>query len=1268
MAVLVSVITAAAGGAGPASAAPESTGWQSVAATPSVQEVAGTGASAATAFVDPFGGAPAPAALPAAGASSDPGPADASSGVRPTIQYEEAVSHADDPDGFTPGGRVTVPYTPRTDDGWTVDGTTPGPLPAGNASGTLMAVAAQGSLWSSRPPSGLSDGEGPARSATDPLDAPAGRPIAAQPLVATVPAPGGDGAPAAARGLRRQVFGFLPYWTLGGGSTVLDYDLLSTIAYFSVGTDASGNLLKRNARGATTTGWGGWTSARMTSVINAAHAHHTRVVLTISAFAWTDGGAARQAALLGDPTARRRLARQAAAAVRDRGADGINLDFEPIVSGHSADFTAFVRTMRAELDRVHRGYQLTFDTTGRIGNYPIEDATAPGAADAIFIMGYDYRGSGALTAGSIDPIDGPTYSLTDTIRAYTARVPAHKLILGLPYYGRAWSTTASTLRATNQSGTKFGTSNAVTYGTAARLVKVYGRRYDPVEGVAWFSYPRRTCTARYGCVTSWRQVYFDDAQSLKARYDLIVRSGLRGSGIWALGYDGRDPSLYGAISLKYLHDTTPPEAGIAVMPATTVDAGFVVTWRAADDSPIRGYDVQVSVDGAAWTTWLAGTRATSDVYLGANGHGYAFRVRATDTHGNVGAWDVGARYDATPALAVGGFGRVRIDGLSARDAPDTAALKVATFAAGQVVAIIGGPVSADGYTWYEVTGPLSEWNTVAFTRSGIWVAARSASTSYLAAASSPAATLIDAGIDALRIGTAGSPAVPAFSPDGDGSGDALHLAWRNDRAFDALSLRVYRLDGSLVGSRALAGVASGDQATDWNGVLTGIGRVPDGRYVLQLVGTAGSRTYTAPSARPVTPAQVARYSAVIDRVAPPVRSASASGDRISPNGDGRFEGLTFRMTATGGTTWDATVARLSGATVGPPVRTATGTGTRVLFTWDGRADGGTVVPDGTYRVTLRIADPAGNRSVRAWTIRVDARPAVIVATAAPSPVSPNGDHVADAAALAWTSDEPVTGTVSVRRGSLIVRRWSFATRSGGAVAWNGRDAAGHPAPDGTYRVRVDGRDATGNRTVVERTLVVDRTVGFLAWATAAFDPQDGDALLPTARLGFRLSRTASVSLAILDPTGLVVRTVWTARTVAAGARSWTWDGRGAGGAFVAPGSYTAVLTVRSPFGTTTLRRAVFAGAFRLTPSATTLTTGRTFTLTFRAVEPLRTRPTVTFRQTGRTPVTRTAVRLADGSYRATFLVRPGSGAASAVITATDTHGGVDRQVLGLVVR
>jgi flagellar hook assembly protein FlgD len=282
-------------------------------------------------------------------------------------------------------------------------------------------------------------------------------------------------------------------------------------------------------------------------------------VLTIQSFAWTSVGVTKQKALLGSATARATLARQIAAAVRDRGADGVNLDFEPIVSTYADEFTTFVQALRAELDAIAPGYQLTFDATGYIGNYPIEAATAAGGADAVVIMGYDYKGASSGTAGSVAPIGGPVYDIADTLAAYTGRIAASRVILGVPYYGRAWSTASSDLNSPTTPPTKYGASVTALYETAVDLAITNGRHYDPVEGVAWTTYQRENCTKTYGCVTGWRQLYYDDAQTLAAKYDLVNQYDIRGAAIWALGYDGSRPELYAVIKDKFITDTVPPD-------------------------------------------------------------------------------------------------------------------------------------------------------------------------------------------------------------------------------------------------------------------------------------------------------------------------------------------------------------------------------------------------------------------------------------------------------------------------------------------------------------------------------------------------------------------------------------------------------------------------------------------------------------------------------------------------------------------------------------
>ena len=76
----------------------------------------------------------------------------------------------------------------------------------------------------------------------------------------------------------------------------------------------------------------------MTNVINKAHQNHTRVVLTVQSFAWSSGGSTKQKALLGSATAGPALASNIARQIRDRGADGVNLDFEPLAAGYADEF------------------------------------------------------------------------------------------------------------------------------------------------------------------------------------------------------------------------------------------------------------------------------------------------------------------------------------------------------------------------------------------------------------------------------------------------------------------------------------------------------------------------------------------------------------------------------------------------------------------------------------------------------------------------------------------------------------------------------------------------------------------------------------------------------------------------------------------------------------------------------------------------------------------------------------------------------------------
>ena len=976
-----------------------------------------------------------------------------------SIHYRHAEEHADDVIAFEPGEAVRVPFTPRSDDDWDVDGRAPRALPTGSATGQEMQAAEQGSVWSAGVPE---DVAAPAHFAGDASVAPPGsRTASPTSIIDQATDEAVEAAPVGPSGLRREIFGFLPYWEVADSSTVLDWRTLSTLAYFSVGCTSSGSLMKRNLDGSNTTGWAGWTSSKMTSIINAAHQHHSRVVLTVSCFAWSTAGANTQAALLGSGAARSSLARQIAAAVRDRGADGANLDFEPIVAGYSDEFVKLVRSVRAELNAVAPGYQLTFDTMGSIGNQPIAEATAPGGADAVFVMGYDYRTASASVAGSISPLTGPVYDLTDTVKAYTAKIAPSKVILGVPYYGRAWSTPSNAPHARNISGTEYGGVAEPVYAQAVDLVAAYGRRYDAVEQSPWTAYRKETCTAKYGCVTSWRELYYDDAASLKLRYDLVNRSNLRGAGIWALGYDGARPELRSALADKFIADKTAPVTGVVTLAAEQRDEGFRVAWTSFDESPITGYDVQASVDGGPFSAWLTGTAQTSSTFLGTNGRTYAFRVRARDVHGNVSPWrSIPLDGIGTPgSISVGGFATITTDGLRMRTAPTKTAAIMTTLAEGDALQVIAGPVGADGYSWYQVAGPVEQWTPVDSMQVGGWVAASGNGVVNAVARRPVFATRIDAGITSLKLADGGAR---VLTPNGDGVADTLSLDWTNRRALDRLTLRVHRVDGSLAGTVALGAgkLDAGPQAYRWDGRLDGT-LVPPGAYVIQLQGVAGATSYSAPSASPVNGAQISRFGVTVGATAP----TSVVSFRSNPVSPTRAGTVTYQLQFGGAVKWLSVgdIGR-SGTAQGCRIGTPTPSGATWTIVVSGCSEGTLGLSVKAKTVVDAVSNWGPATQVKAPTLVIDR---TAPASGAPKATLRTGPSLASVTAgtgiltnLAWTGSD--TGGAGISSYDVALSRDGGPFRLVAAGLAASSLAVGLPSGH-SYRYEVRARDRAGNR-------------------------------------------------------------------------------------------------------------------------------------------------------------------------------------------------------------
>jgi flagellar hook assembly protein FlgD len=146
-----------------------------------------------------------------------------------------------------------------------------------------------------------------------------------------------------------------------------------------------------------------------------------------------------------------------------------------------------------------------------------------------------------------------------------------------------------------------------------------------------------------------------------------------------------------------------------------------------------------------------------------------------------------------------------------------------------------------------------------------------------------------------------------------------------------------------------------------------------------------------------------------------------------------------------------------------PVRTlVTGDSHRigpVELEWDGRDDGGNVVPDGVYRLRVRLAKE--RRTILMPTpIFVDTtRPKVRLAGVSPSVFSPDGDGRKDKVTLTYTASEG--GRPFIIENGTVAGEGGFGHRGRSVVEWDGT-LRGQPLPAGRYELRIRFRDRAGN--------------------------------------------------------------------------------------------------------------------------------------------------------------------------------------------------------------
>lgn len=323
----------------------------------------------------------------------------------------------------------------------------------------------------------------------------------------------------------RHVFGWHPYW-MGNAYQSYNFSLLSVIAYFSYELDPNtGSYFSIHE----------W---KTTSLIDSAHAHGCKVVLSVTNF-----GTGNNSKFLTNINAQKTFINTLITLLREKNADGVNIDFEAISPANRSDLTNFIIDLSSSLRASKKDYLITIALPAVDFDNVYEMQQLTKYVDLFVIMGYEFYGANSKVAGPVAPIKSGNvwwpYNLERAVDEYLiAGIPPGKLLLGLPYYGAEWQT--KDLKFPSKVEAFVG------YSMYRSIKNTHGDLVccdDEVSGSKFHVY--RDNQNRY------RQIWFEDKVSLGKKYDWVKDKKIGGIGIWALGYDNGHTELWELLADRF---------------------------------------------------------------------------------------------------------------------------------------------------------------------------------------------------------------------------------------------------------------------------------------------------------------------------------------------------------------------------------------------------------------------------------------------------------------------------------------------------------------------------------------------------------------------------------------------------------------------------------------------------------------------------------------------------------------------------------------------
>ncbi len=223
-------------------------------------------------------------------------------------------------------------------------------------------------------------------------------------------------------------------------------------------------------------------------------------------------------AILTNVDAKNRLILELRNLTAEKGYGGVDVDFEYILEEDRDLFTEFVAELTAAMHQdgkmvsVALAPKVSADQKGLL--YEGKDYRGLGeAADEVLLMTYEW----GYTYGPAMAV-APLNKVRQVVEYALTEIPSEKINLGVPNYGYDW--TLPYVR---------GESKAITIGNIEAVQIAIANdaviRFDETAQSPFFTYESEG---------RQHEVWFEDARSVQAKYNLLTEYDLKGIGVWQI--------------------------------------------------------------------------------------------------------------------------------------------------------------------------------------------------------------------------------------------------------------------------------------------------------------------------------------------------------------------------------------------------------------------------------------------------------------------------------------------------------------------------------------------------------------------------------------------------------------------------------------------------------------------------------------------------------------------------------------------------------------